>query len=322
MTYGSAIREGLKEEMRRDPSVFLIGEEIGAYGGCLKVTVGLLDEFGPGRVVDTPISETTIIGLSMGAAIMGMKPVAEMMYMDFLQIAGEQLVTQAARARFLSGGKLAVPMVLRTQYSLGRGAGPQHSQFFPSWFTQSPGLKIVLPSTPADAKGLLKASIRDGNPVLFIEAGELYTTEGDVPAEDYVINLGQADIKRPGKDITLVAISRMVPEALKAAVELNSRGIEAEVIDPRTVQPLDTSTIVNSVKKTRRILIAADDFVIGGIGAAIISAVLDEVFYYMDTPPRILGPPFMPSPADTALEREYLVDERDIVDAVQVMMAQ
>ncbi len=193
----------MKEEMRRDPSVFLIGEEIGAYGGALKVTATLRDEFGPERVVDTPISEVGLVGLCVGAAIMGMKPVAEIMYMDFLQLVTEQLVTQAARAKFLSAGKLSVPMVLRTQYSIGRGAGPQHSQFFPSWFTQAPGLKVVLPSTPADAKGLLKASIRDGNPVLFIEAAELYTVSGEVSTEDYVPALGQADIKRPGKDVTI-----------------------------------------------------------------------------------------------------------------------
>ncbi len=321
MTYRGAIREALKEEMRRDKSVFLMGEEIGHYGGALTVTTGMLDEFGPRRVVDTPISETAIVGLSMGAAMLGMKPVAEIMYMDFLQVTMEQLVTQAARARFISGGKLSVPMVIRTQYSLGRSAGPQHTQFFPSWFFQSPGLKLALPSTPSDAKGLLKSAIRDGNPVLFVEAATLYNTDGDVPSGEHLIPLGVADVKRPGNDATVVALSRVVPEALAAAEELHKEGTDIEVVDPRTIQPLDTQTIVNSVKKTKKLLIVADDFAVGGTGAAILSAVLEDIFYDITAPVRIVGPPVFPAPANPTLESLYIVSKEDIVTAVKELLA-
>jgi pyruvate dehydrogenase E1 component beta subunit len=317
MSFGGAIRETLKEEMRKDRRIFIIGEDVGLFGGAFKVTQGLIEEFGPQRVIDTPISESAIVGVALGAALMGMKPVAEIMYMDFLQISMEQLVTQASKARFLSGGKLSVPLVLRTQYSLGRTYGPQHTQFFPSWFYQAPGLKVAIPSAPADARGLLRSALADNNPVLFIECGSLYTVGGPVPDGDYRIRFGEADVKRTGRDLTLLAVSRVVPEALAAAEELSGRGIEAEVVDPRTLQPLDVKTIVESVRKTGRLLIASDDYAIGGVGAAIVSAILPEVFYNLKAPVRIIGSPNFPAPSNVVLERQYLVEKAKIASAAE-----
>src|SRR5579875_2892169 len=269
MTYASAIRETLKQEMRNNKEILLLGEDIGAYGGVYRITYSLLDEFGKGRLIDTPISEEGILGLGVGAALMGMRPVVEIMFMDFLQLALEPLVTEAAKARFLSGGKLQVPLIVRTQYGLGSASGPQHSQFFPSWFMQVPGLNVVLPSTPADAMGLLRTSFRVNSPVLFIESSALYNSNGEVPEEYYQIDFGKADIKRKGRDLTMVAISRVVPKALAAAEELSKGGIEAEVLDPRTLSPLDKDTMISSVKSTKRLLIVSDDYTVGGIGAAL-----------------------------------------------------
>jgi pyruvate dehydrogenase E1 component beta subunit len=317
MSFASVIRETLREEMKKDERVFIVGEDVGSFGGAFKVTQGLIDEFGPQRVIDTPISESAIVGVALGAALMGMKPVAEIMYMDFLQISMEQLVTQASKARFLSGGKLNVPLVVRTQYSLGRTYGPQHTQFFPSWFYQAPGLKVAIPSNAADARGLLRSSLADNNPVLFIECGSLYSMSGPVPKGDYRIPLGVADVKRSGRDITLLAVSRVVPEALAAAEALAQRGIEAEVVDPRTLQPLDVKTITDSVVKTGRLLIAADDHAIGGVGAAVVSAILPEVFYSLKAPIKIIGSPNFPAPSNIVLERQYLVDSRKITSAAE-----
>jgi pyruvate/2-oxoglutarate/acetoin dehydrogenase E1 component len=322
MTYGSAIRETLKEEMKKNPNIIIIGEDVGKFGGAFKVTLGLQDEFGPDRVIDTPISESAIVGVALGAALMGIRPVAEIMYMDFLQLSMQQLVTQAARARYLSGGKLSVPMVLRTQYSLGRTYGPQHSQFFPSWFSQAPGLKVVAPSTPADARGLLKSALLENNPVLFIECGSLYTTTGKVDAADSRVKIGEAEAKRPGRDITIVAISRVLNETMAAAEKLAEAQIEAEVIDPRTLQPLDSATIAESVKKTGRLLIAADDFAVGGIGATIESAILEDVFFNLKAPIRILGSPNFPVPSNVVLEKEYMIGRDKIVEAATKLVSE
>ena len=320
LTYADALREALREEMLRDPRVLLMGEEIGVFEGVYKVTRGLLKEFGPERVRDTPISEAAIAGAAIGAALAGLKPVAEIMYMDFVPICLDQIATQAAKMHFMSGGKLKVPMVLRTQYSLGRAHGSQHSQFFPSWFFQVPGLKVVLPSTPHDAKGLLKAAIRDGNPVVFIESGMLYRTKGPVPEGDYVIPLGQCDVKRKGNDLTIVAVSRLVNEALAAATKLEEQGLLVEVIDPRTIQPLDLATILESVKRTGRLIVASDDVKSGGIGSEIAAAVVEEGFDSLDAPIVRVASPNMPIPFSPTLEQAYMPNAEKIVEAARKLI--
>ncbi len=320
LTYAEAIREALREELKRDPNVFLMGEEIGVFGGAYKVTRGLLDEFGPERVRDTPISEIAVVGAGIGAALAGLRPIVEIMYMDFLTIALDQIGTQLAKLRFMSGGQLQAPLVIRTQYSLGRVHGSQHSQFFPSLFFQLPGVKVVLPSTPYDAKGLLKSSVRDGNPILFIESGVLYRTKGEVPSEEYLVPIGKADIKRKGKDVTIVAVSRTVLEAIKAAEKLEADGVSAEVVDPRCIQPLDLGTIVESVKKTGRLVIVGDDVRQGGVGAEISAAVQEEAFDYLDAPIQRVGCPPIPVPFSPELEKDYMPDDQKIISAVQGLM--
>jgi len=317
LTYADALREALREEMMRDPSVILLGEEIGVFNGVYKVTRGLLDEFGPERVRDTPISEAAITGAAVGLALAGMKPVAEIMYMDFLPICMDQLSTQAAKMRFMSGGQLNVPMVLRTQYSLGRQHGSQHSQFTPAWFLQVPGLKVVLPSDPSDAKGLLKSSIRDPNPVLFVESGLLYRTKGAVPEEEYTVPLGEAAVKRRGDDVTIVAVSRMVNESLAAAKKLEAEGISAEVVDLRTLQPFDLETIAESVKRTSRLVIASDDVKRGGIGAEISASVTETCFDYLDAPITRVACPDTPIPFSPPLEQQYMPNADRVVQAVK-----
>ena len=320
LTYADALREALREEMLRDPNVILLGEEIGVFQGVYKVTRGLLEEFGPERVRDTPISEAAIAGAAVGLALAGLKPVAEIMYMDFLPICMDQLATQAAKMRFMSGGQLKVPMVLRSQYSLGRQHGSQHSQFTPAWFLQVPGLKIVLPSNPHDAKGLLKSAIRDSNPVLFVESGLLYRTKGPVPEEEYIIPLGQAEVKRKGDDITIVALSRQVGEALNAATKLQQNSISAEVIDVRTLQPLDLKTIVESVKRTSRLIIASDDVKTGGVGAEISASVSENAFGYLDAPIARIACPDTPIPFSPPLEQLYIPNADRIVETAKTIM--
>jgi len=320
LTYADALREALREEMLRDPSVILLGEEIGVFQGVYKVTRGLLEEFGPERVRDTPISEAAIAGAAVGLALAGLKPVAEIMYMDFLPICMDQLATQAAKMRFMSGGQLKVPLVLRTQYSLGRQHGSQHSQFTPAWFLQVPGLKIVLPSNPHDAKGLLKSSIRDPNPVLFVESGLLYRTRGSVPEEEYTIPLGQSEVKRKGDDITIVAVSRQVGEALAAATKLEQSGISAEVIDIRTLQPLDLKTIVESVKRTSRLIVTSDDVRTGGVGAEISASVSENAFGYLDAPIARIACPDTPIPFSPPLEQLYIPNADRIVETAKTII--
>ncbi len=320
LTYADALREALREEMLRDPRVVLMGEEIGVFEGVYKVTRGLLKEFGPERVRDTPISEAAIAGAAIGAALVGLKPVAEIMYMDFLPICLDQIATQAAKMHFMSGGKLKVPMVLRTQYSLGRVHGSQHSQFFPSWFFQVPGLKVVLPSTPHDAKGLLKGAILDDNPVVFIESGMLYRTRGPVPEEDYVIPLGKCDVKRKGNDLTIVAVSRVLNEALAAAAKLEEQGIAVDVIDPRTIQPLDLETILESVKRTGRLIVASDDVKSGGIGSEIAAAVVEEAFDSLDAPILRVASSNTPIPFSPTLEQAYMPNAEKILEAAKKLI--
>lgn len=317
ITFVEALREALREEMKRNDKIIILGEDVGKYGGVYRVTQGLIEEFGENRVLDTPISEIAIVGAAIGAALGGLKPIAEIMYMDFAMIAMDQIVTQAAKMRFMSGGQLKVPIVIRTQYSLGRAHGSQHSQFYPSWFVNSPGIKVVLPSTPYDAKGLLKSSIRDDNPVLFIECGVLYRSKGYVPEEEYTIPLGKAEIKKRGEDLTIIAVSRCVHEALKAANKLEEKGINAEVIDLRTLVPLDVETIVNSVKKTGKVVIASDDVKYCSIASEIAMTVMENAFDYLDGPiVRVTSPP-LPVPFSPELEKAYMVSDVKILNKIE-----
>jgi pyruvate/2-oxoglutarate/acetoin dehydrogenase E1 component len=319
LTYAQAVHEALAEEMRRDKRVFLLGEDIGKLGGVFRVTKGLLEEFGPERVRDTPLSENAIIGAAMGAAIMGYRPVAEIMYMDFLHECGDQLVNHLPKMHFMTGGKLTAPAVIRTQYSLGRNTGAQHSQFFPSLYMNTPGIMVASPSTPADAKGLLKTAIRGSNPVLFIECAALYGTKGPVPEEETLIPFGKAEIKRAGADVTIVAVSRMVGEALAAADALSSDGISVEVVDPRTLVPLDTDTILASVKKTARLITAEDSCVTCGVGAEIVARVTERAMDSLENVVRIACPD-VPAPFSPPLQNAYVPGKETITKAVRGIM--
>ncbi len=321
ITYAEAIREALREEMTRDDSVFLFGEDVGTYGGAFGVSYGLIDEFGEERVRDTPISEAGIVGAATGAALVGMRPVAEIMFMDFTTIAMDQLVNQAAKIRFMFGGKAKVPLVLRTPAGCGTGAAAHHSQSLEAWFVHVPGLKVVMPSTPYDVKGLLLASIRDDNPVVFVEHKLLYKIKGPVPEEEYTIPLGVADVKRPGRDVTIVATSIMVHRALEAAETLTQEGVEAEVVDPRTLKPFDDETITNSVIKTGRVLIVHEACKTGGVGAEIAARIMDsEAFDYLDAPIKRLAGLDIPVPYNRTLERHMVPQVENIVAAVRDLM--
>jgi len=317
LSYSEALNEALREEMRRDDRVIVFGEDVGVFGGVYKVTKGLLEEFGPERVRDTPISEAAIVGAAIGAALMGLRPVAEIMYMDFLTITTDQLVTHAAKMRFMSGGQVKLPLVVRTQYSLGRVHGCQHSQFLAPWFLNVPGLKVVLPGTPRDAKGLLKSAIRDDDPVLFVESGVLYRWRGPVPEEEYLIPIGKAEVKKEGDDLTIVAVARTVRDSLEAADKLAEEGISVEVIDLMTMHPMDWKTIVRSVQKTNRLVIADDSVKTGGISAEIAAKVMEEAFDYLDAPIVRVNSPDLPIPFSPPLERQYMVDPDKIVKAVK-----
>lgn len=319
--YIEALREGLREEMLRDDSVFLIGEDIGVYGGAFGVTKGLIQEFGEKRVIDTPISETAITGIGVGAALCGMRPVVEIMFSDFTTLAMEQLVNQGAKIRYMFGGKAKVPMVLRTPMGSGTGAAAQHSQSFPAVFAHFPGLKVVMPSTPYDVKGLIKAAIRDDNPVVFFEHKLLYRIKGEVPDGDYVIPLGKADIKRKGKDVTIVAGSIMVIRALEAAKELEKDGIDVEIVDPVTIKPLDMETIIKSVKKTGRVLIVEDDPKSFGWGAEVAAGIVEsEAFDYLDAPIKRLAGRDIPIPYNPNLEKHAVPQVEDILSGVKQIL--
>ncbi len=305
--------------MKRDPSVYLLGEDI-STGGAFTATRGLLQEFGPERVRDTPISEAAMVGLGIGAASLGLRPVVEIMFFDFIAVAIDQLVNQAAKMRYMFGGQARVPLTVMTQFSAADNSGPQHSQSLEAWFAHVPGLKLVMPATPYDAKGLLKAAIRDDNPVLYVANRTLFRTLGEVPDEEYVVPLGVAEVRRPGKDITIVATSRMVMEALAAAETLVQRGIQAEVVDPRSISPLDMNTIIDSVKKTRRLIVVHEAVKIAGIGAEIAATVSEEAFDYLDAPIVRLGAAFAPMPFSPALNKVMLPDRTSIVAAVERML--
>jgi pyruvate/2-oxoglutarate/acetoin dehydrogenase E1 component len=290
LKYRDALNQALREEMARDPLVFLIGEGIGEKGGSYKVTANLMNEFGAERVIDTPISEASFVGLGAGAALLGTRPMVELMFVDFALLTFDQLMNQAAKWNFMSGGQTRVPMVLRTQGGSGNGLAGQHSQSLEAMFYHMPGLKVVMPSTPYDAKGLLKASIRDDDPVVFIEHKLLYMTEGEVPQEEYVIPLGKADVKRKGRDVTLITYSLMTLKCLEAAEILARDGLDVEVVDLRTLHPLDKETVLDSVRKTSRAVIVHEAIKRGGIGGDISAMIMEEAFDYLDAPViRIAG---------------------------------
>jgi len=318
ITYLEAVREALWQEMERDGRVFVIGEDVGVYGGAFGVTRGLFEHFGEERVIDTPISEYGIAGAITGAALVGMRPVGEIMFMDFTTFAMEQLVNQAAKMRFMFGGTINVPFVLRTPAGSGTGAAAQHSQSLEAWFVHVPGLKVVMPSTPYDAKGLLLAAIRDDNPVIFIEHKLLYKTKGPVPEEPYTVPLGSAEVKRPGRDLTIVATAVMVKRSLEAAEVLEREGIEAEVVDPRTLKPLDAETIVGSVARTGRVLIVHEACKTGGFGGELAGVIAEsEAFDYLDAPIVRLAGRDIPIPYNRTLEYHTVPQVEDIVHAAR-----
>jgi len=320
ITYLEAVREALTQEMRRDPEVFLIGEDIGVYGGAFGVTRGMLEEFGPERIRDTPISEAAIAGAATGAALMGMRPVMEIMFMDFLTISMNQLVNQAAKIHFMFGGKASIPMVVRAPAGSGTGAAAQHCQSLEAWFIHTPGIKVVAPATPYDVKGLLVTAVRDNNPVLSMEHKLLYRTQGPVPEELYTIPLGQAEIKREGRDLTVLAYSIMVPRALEAADQLAPKGIELEVIDLRSLKPLDEETIVRSVSRTGRVLILHESPQTGGFGGELAAVVAEsEAFDYLDAPIRRLAGRDIPIPYNRTLERATVPQVEDIAAAATAL---
>jgi acetoin:2,6-dichlorophenolindophenol oxidoreductase subunit beta len=303
LTFGEAIREALAEELRRDPRVFMIGEDIAEAGTTFKVLDGLVQEFGPERIIDSPISEPGITGLGVGAAMTGLRPVVDIMFGDFVALILDQIVNQAAKIHYMSGGKLKVPMVLRTTMGAGRRSAAQHSQSLHAWLSHIPGLKVVVPSTPYDAKGLMKSAIRDDNPVAIFEDKMMYrTVKGPVPQEEYTVPLGVADIKRVGEDITIVATSSMVHVALEAATMLKEIGVSAEVVDPRTLVPLDKQTLIDSAKKTGRAIVVDEGYEQYGVTAELASVIADGAFYYLDAPVKRIGAMNVPIPFSPALE--------------------
>jgi pyruvate dehydrogenase E1 component beta subunit len=306
--------------MRRDDRVFVLGEEVAEYQGAYRVTEGLLQEFGEWRVRDTPISEEAIAGVGTGAAMVGLRPVAEMMTMNFAMLALDQIVNHAAKLRYMSGGQLTIPLVIRGPAGGGMQLGAQHSQLLESWYAHIPGLKVVMPSYPSDAKGLLKASIRDDNPVIFIEHALLYTMKGPVPEGEYIVPLGKADVKREGTDITLIAYSRMVYEALEAAQLLESQGISAEVVDPRTMRPLDIETIANSVKKTGRVAIIQEDWQMASMSSEIAAQVMEHAFDYLDSPVLRISSADTPMPYARDLEQAAIPKSERIAQAVKKLL--
>jgi pyruvate dehydrogenase E1 component beta subunit len=318
ITYAQAINEAMCEEMNANEDVFLMGEDVGVYGGAFGVSVGMFEKFGPDRVRDTPISEAVIAGAAAGAAVTGMRPIAEIMFSDFTTISMDQLVNQAAKMRYMFGGKAKVPMVLRTPGGSGTGAAAQHSQSIEAWFCHVPGLKVVVPSTPYDAKGLLKAAIRDDNPVMFFEQKLLYRKKGPVPEEDYVIPLGVADIKREGSDVTIITYGRMVPMCLEAAEQLEKEhSISVEVVDPRTLVPLDKETIIASAKKTGRVLIVHEACQTGGFGGELAALIADsEAFYYLDAPIKRYGGLDVPIPYCPELEKNVVPTYDNVIKEV------
>ncbi len=319
LTMAEAVREALSEEMRRDPSVFIMGEDVAEAGTPFKVLSGMVEEFGKSRVIDTPISEPGFTGIGVGAAMTGLRPVVDIMFGDFLTLVMDQLVNQAAKVHYMSGGAWKVPMVLRTTLGASRRSAAQHSQSLQAWLSHVPGLKVVLPSTPYDAKGLLKTAIRDDNPVIFFEDKMMFRLKGPVPAEDYTIPLGVADIKREGEDITIVATSSMVQVALGAAKLLEEIGIGAEVVDPRTTWPLDEKTLIESAKKTSRAIVLDEGYEKYGVTAEIASVIASGAFYDLDAPVKRIGAMHVPIPFSPPLEDATIPTEKTVFEAARAM---
>jgi len=319
LTFAQAIREALAEEMRRDSRVCILGEDVAEAGTPFKVLAGLVEEFGTGRVIDTPISEAGFTGVGVGAAMTGMRPVIDIMFGDFLTLTMDQMVNQAAKVHYMSGGKWKVPMVLRTTLGATRRSAAQHSQSLHAWLCHVPGLKVVMPSTPYDAKGLLKAAIRDENPVVFFEDKMMYKLKGPVPSEDYTLPLGVADVKRVGSDITLVATSSMVQVALGAAALLEKAGISAEVVDPRTAWPLDEKSLIESARKTSRVIVVDEGYGRYGVTAELASVVAEGAFYNLEAPVKRMGAMHVPIPFSPALEDLTVPTEQSVFEAAKAL---
>jgi pyruvate dehydrogenase E1 component beta subunit len=317
ISFRDAISEAIREEMARDERVFLMGEDVGVLGGAFASTKGIYQQFGEERVKDTPISETAIVGFALGAAMAGMRPIAEIMRVDWMTICMDEIVNQTAKMHYMTGGRPEVAMVIRASSEGGIGLGAQHSQSFETWFVHVPGLKVVIPSTPYDAKGLLKAAIRDPDPVIFLESGILYGVSGPVPADDYIVPLGKADVKREGKDVTVVAWGTLLPKTLNAAQTLAGEGIEAEVIDPRSLRPLDIDTIIASVKKTGKLVVAHEAMKTCGVGAEIAALVQEKAFDHLDAPIQRVATPDVIIPVNRTLERFVLPQEDNVIAAVK-----
>ena len=321
ITYAQAINDAISEEMRKDETVFMMGEDIGLYCGAFGVSKGMIQEFGEERIMDTPIAEQAYVGAAVGAAMTGLRPVVELMFSDFMCVCFDELVNEAAKLRFMFGGKVKVPMVMRAAAGAGTGAAAQHSQSLEACLAHFPGLKVVIPSTPYDAKGLLKSAIRDDNPVMFLEQKKLYRTKGEVPEEEYSIPLGVADIKKAGSDCTIVTYGRMVQVSLEAAAVLEKENIHAEVIDIRSLLPLDTGTIIESVKKTKHVLIVHEAVQFGGFGGEISGQIADsEAFYYLDAPIKRLGAKSTPIPFNPTLEADTFPTVDKVVNAVRELL--
>ena len=313
--YIGCINEAIREEMQRDERVVLIGEDVGRPGGSFGASRGLLEQFGPERVVDTPISEAGIVGLAAGAAACGLRPIVEIMFMDFTAVCMDGIVNQIAKMRYMFGSQYSMPVVIRTPAGGGLNAGPQHSQCLEAWFAHVPGLKVVMPATPYDMKGILKSAIRDDNPVIVVENKALHALKGEIPEEEYLVPIGKADIKKPGRDVTVVATSRMVHEALKAAALLSEEKIDIEVLDLISISPWDRDAVFNSVSRTHRLVVAHEAVKQCGIGAEIVASVCEEIMDELDGPVQRVGAPFVPIPF--SMEQSYLPNASDVVGAVK-----